>query len=62
MDSTKVFLRPKLSPKCPNKNDPTGRATKATPNVNKLKTVANNGVICGKKTFGKYAAAAVPYA
>ena len=61
-ETTNVFFLPNLSPKCPNKNDPNGRATKATPNVKRLSKVANNGVVCGKKTDGKYAAEAVPYA
>ena len=55
-----TVLRPSRSPMWPMKNDPTGRATYATPNVAKAATVAADSLPSGKKIFGNTSAAAVP--
>ena len=56
----RVCLRPSRSPKCPKTAAPTGRETKATPNVAKDAMVATVGDWWGKKTCGNTNAAAVP--
>ena len=57
---TRVFLRPIRSPKCPNRIEPNGRATKATPSVANDATVAAAGPSAGKKMSPNTSAAAVP--
>ena len=57
---TRTFLRPIVSPRCPRMNEPTGRATYATPKVAREAIVAAAGLPAGKKIFGKTSAAAVP--
>ena len=42
-DATNVFLRPILSPKCPNNAEPKGRAKKASAKVDKDKIMATLG-------------------
>ena len=41
--ATRVFFRPSLSPKCPNKSDPNGRARNDTAKVTKASSVARTG-------------------
>ncbi|BAS13304.1 hypothetical protein AHiyo8_16070 [Arthrobacter sp. Hiyo8] len=58
-DATRVPLRPNLSPKWPKTMEPSGRATKATPNTAKE---LNSWVVSsavGKKSLGKTSTAAV---
>ncbi len=57
---TKVRLRPMMSPKWPNRIDPTGRAKNATPNVANDARVPIAGLTSGKNTVGNTSAAAVP--
>ena len=53
-------FRPSLSPMCPIRKDPSGRATYPTPKVASDAIVAACGLPSGKNTVGKTSAAAVP--
>jgi hypothetical protein len=55
------IVRPILSPKWPNTTPPTGQATKPNPKVANEASVPAKRLNCGKKSFGKITAEAVPY-
>ncbi len=55
----RVRLRPRRSPKCPNRMEPNGRATKATPRVAYDTTLPACSPRAGKNAFAKTSAAAV---
>ncbi len=57
---TSVLLRPRRSPKWPNRMAPSGRAPKATAKVANDAMLAALSPSAGKKTLGKTSAAAVP--
>ena len=57
---TRVFLRPRRSPKWPKSTAPKGRKTKATPKVATAAHVAADEPREGKKSGPKTRAAAVP--
>ena len=59
-DATSVALRPMRSPKCPNKAEPTGRATKAKPKVASDCKMATLGSEAAKNKCGNTNTAAVP--
>ncbi|COZ47603.1 Uncharacterised protein [Mycobacterium tuberculosis] len=58
--ATRVFLRPRRSPKYPKTAAPNGRDRNATANVPIEATAATVGSRCGKNTVGNTSAAAVP--
>lgn len=59
-DATSIDFRPTRSPKCPNSNDPSGRARKATAKVENAASVPTTGERSGKKVALSTSAAAVP--
>ena len=59
-EATNVAFRPIRSPKWPNNAEPTGRATKASPNVAKDCKIAMLGLASEKNNLGNTKTAAVP--
>jgi hypothetical protein len=58
-EATRVPLRPNLSPKCPKRTEPMGRATNATPKIAKELRSALISVAWGKNSLGKTSTDAV---
>ncbi len=58
-EPTRVAFRPTRSPKCPNRIEPSGRATKASPKVASEASSAVVGLPLGKNRNGNTVTAAV---
>lgn len=59
-ETTRTGRLPRRSPTCPKSTDPSGLATKPTPNVAKAARVAASGEKVGKNSGPRTSAAAVP--